>query len=125
MTERESRPAGELCLASVAETLEFHKLATYLCSPASTFTTFYETCPVLHSEGETRQSRLVLCDLTARTLDWPAPARHRTSRPDVIAHRTVDASTATHACWQDRASCRLIRCWTLPLSNGWSRTWKA
>ncbi|WP_406172167.1 arginine--tRNA ligase [Streptomyces sp. NBC_00996] len=56
-------------VASVAETLEFHKLATYLYSLASTFTSFYEKCPVLRSEGETRQSRLVLCDLTARTLE--------------------------------------------------------
>ncbi|MCX4666499.1 arginine--tRNA ligase [Streptomyces sp. NBC_01381] len=56
-------------VTSVAETLEFHKLATYLYSLASAFTTFYEKCPVLRSEGETRQSRLVLCDLTARTLE--------------------------------------------------------
>ncbi|MEU9335147.1 arginine--tRNA ligase [Streptomyces sp. NPDC048290] len=55
-------------VTAVAETLEFHKLATYLYSLASAFTTFYEKCPVLRSEGETQQSRLVLCDLTARTL---------------------------------------------------------
>jgi arginyl-tRNA synthetase len=29
---------------------------------------FYEKCPVLRAEGETRDSRLVLSDLTARTL---------------------------------------------------------
>lgn len=56
-------------VSSVAETLEFHKLAAYLYSLASAFTTFYEKCPVLRSEGETRQSCLVLCDLTARTLE--------------------------------------------------------
>ncbi|GAA4261762.1 arginine--tRNA ligase [Dactylosporangium darangshiense] len=52
----------------VAATLEFHRLAQYLYSLASAFTTFYEQCPVLKADGETRASRLVLCDLTARTL---------------------------------------------------------
>lgn len=56
-------------VTAVAETLEFHKLATYLYSLASAFTTFYEKCPVLRSESETQQSRLALCDLTARTLE--------------------------------------------------------
>lgn len=56
-------------LTDVSDTLEFHKLAQYLYDLASTFTTFYEKCPVLKSEGETRSSRLVLCDLTARTLE--------------------------------------------------------
>ena len=32
------------------------------------FTAFYERCPVLKAEEPTRRSRLVLCDLTARTL---------------------------------------------------------
>jgi arginyl-tRNA synthetase len=52
----------------VAESLEFHRLAQYLYSLAATFTTFYEQCPVLKSEGEVRAGRLVLCDLTARAL---------------------------------------------------------
>jgi arginyl-tRNA synthetase len=52
----------------VAESLEFHRLAQYLYSLAATFTTFYEQCPVLKSEGEVRAGRLVLCDLTARSL---------------------------------------------------------
>lgn len=56
-------------ITEVAETLEFHKLATYLYGLAAAFTTFYETCPVIRSQGEVRQSRLVLCDLTARTLE--------------------------------------------------------
>lgn len=55
-------------LSEVAETLEFHKLTGYLYTLASTFTTFYESCPVLRAEEPTRTSRLVLCDLTARTL---------------------------------------------------------
>jgi arginyl-tRNA synthetase len=51
-----------------ADTLEFHTLAQYLFGLASTFTTFYETCPVLKAGDEVRESRLVLCDITARTL---------------------------------------------------------
>jgi arginyl-tRNA synthetase len=52
----------------VAESLEFHKLAGHLFALAQAFTGFYEKCPVLKSEGDVRTSRLVLCDLTARTL---------------------------------------------------------
>ncbi len=52
----------------VAESLEFHRLANYLYGLATTFTTFYERCPVLRAEAGTRRSRLALCDLTARTL---------------------------------------------------------
>jgi arginyl-tRNA synthetase len=52
----------------VAASLEFHRLANYLYRLASTFTTFYERCPVLKAEDRVRESRLVLCDLTARTL---------------------------------------------------------
>jgi arginyl-tRNA synthetase len=54
---------------SVAESLEFHRLAHYLYGLASAFTDFYERCPVLKSEGDVRTSRLLLCDLTSRTLD--------------------------------------------------------
>lgn len=53
----------------VAASLEFHRLASYLYGLASTFTGFYENCPVLKSEGEVRTSRLLLCDMTARVLD--------------------------------------------------------
>ena len=52
----------------VERTLEFHRLANHLYRVASTFTTFYETCPVLRADEPLRTSRLVLCDLTARTL---------------------------------------------------------
>jgi arginyl-tRNA synthetase len=57
-------------LASVSETYEPHKLASYLYSVASAFATFYEQCPVLKAENtaELRENRLFLCDLTARTL---------------------------------------------------------
>jgi arginyl-tRNA synthetase len=54
---------------NVAESLEFHRLAHYLYGLASAFTDFYERCPVLKAEGDVRTSRLLLCDLTSRTLD--------------------------------------------------------
>jgi arginyl-tRNA synthetase len=43
-------------------------LCNYLYELAGKFTSFYENCPVLKSEGATRESRLVLCDLTAKVL---------------------------------------------------------
>ena len=47
-----------------------HKLCTYLFDLAQTFTSFYEACPVLKDGHEaTRESRLALCDLTARVLE--------------------------------------------------------
>lgn len=52
----------------VSDTLELHRLAGYLYRLASAFMTFYEQCPVLAAEPATRAGRLVLCDLTARTL---------------------------------------------------------
>ncbi|HEY3502971.1 MAG TPA: arginine--tRNA ligase [Actinocatenispora sp.] len=55
-------------LADVAETARMHHLTGYLFRLASAYTTFYETCPVLAAPEPTRTSRLVLCDLTARTL---------------------------------------------------------
>jgi arginyl-tRNA synthetase len=45
------------------------RLCTYLYDLSSTFTTFYENCPVLRApDDETRRSRLALADLTARVL---------------------------------------------------------
>ena len=55
-------------VTEAARDLECHRLAQYLYGLASAFTDFYERCPVLRAEGEVRASRLVLCDLTARTL---------------------------------------------------------
>ena len=55
-------------LADVAAELEPHRLAGYLYELARTFTDFYEACPVLASEGAVRDRRLVLVDLTRRTL---------------------------------------------------------
>ncbi|MYS82652.1 arginine--tRNA ligase [Embleya scabrispora] len=55
-------------IEEVGESLDFHRLALHLFELATAFTGFFENCPVLRSEGETRYSRLILCDLTARTL---------------------------------------------------------
>jgi arginyl-tRNA synthetase len=52
----------------VAETLQFHKLTGYLQRLAGAYTTFYDTCPVLKADTQTRASRLVLCDLTGRVI---------------------------------------------------------
>jgi arginyl-tRNA synthetase len=60
--------AFEGVIAAVAESLEFHRLALYLYGVATAFTAFYEKCPVLRADGDTRASRLALCDLTARVL---------------------------------------------------------
>jgi len=43
-------------------------LTAYLYELAQKFSAFYTNCPVLDSEAETRASRLVLCDLTAKTI---------------------------------------------------------
>jgi arginyl-tRNA synthetase len=44
-------------------------LTAYLFDLAQTYFTFYEKCPVLKAESESlRASRLLLCDLTARTI---------------------------------------------------------
>lgn len=53
----------------MAETLQPHRLCTYLFELAQTFTTFYESCPVLRApDEETRRSRLALSEATARSL---------------------------------------------------------
>jgi len=68
---------------AVVATAEPHKLAAYLFDVASTFTTFYEQCPVLRADDEaTRQSRLALSALTLRVLSRHSPAGClRTRRP--------------------------------------------
>jgi arginyl-tRNA synthetase len=55
-------------VTEAAAAAEPHKLAGYLFDVASSFTTFYEQCPVLMAAGELRQSRLALCALTLRVL---------------------------------------------------------
>ena len=58
---------GEV-VAAVAETLEPHRLCTYLFELATAFTDFYEACPVLQADQPVRESRLALCSLVARSL---------------------------------------------------------
>jgi arginyl-tRNA synthetase len=52
-----------------AEEYRPHYLCLYLFDLATFFHKFYESCPVLSAKGDdVRDSRLVLCDLTAHTL---------------------------------------------------------
>ena len=43
-------------------------LTAYLFELSNRYSVFFEQCPVLKAEGDVRTSRLLLCDLTARTL---------------------------------------------------------
>lgn len=54
---------------AVADNLSLHSLCDYLYDLAATYHRFYEHCPILSTEDKTiRESRLLLSDLTARTL---------------------------------------------------------
>jgi arginyl-tRNA synthetase len=55
-------------VAEVAQALTPHKLCAYLFALASSFSSFYEQCPVLKSEGEVLTSRLALCQATGDVL---------------------------------------------------------
>lgn len=56
-------------LESVAKDNRPNFLTAYLYELASKYSTFFENCPVLRAENDAvRDSRLVLCDLTARTI---------------------------------------------------------
>ena len=57
-----------LTLEAVAEEYRPNFLCNFLFELAGKFTAFYENCPVLKAEGAVRESRLALCDLTARVL---------------------------------------------------------
>ncbi|HEY3930903.1 MAG TPA: arginine--tRNA ligase [Verrucomicrobiae bacterium] len=57
-----------LTLEAVAEEYRPNFLCNYLFDLASHFMRFFENCPVLKAEGAARESRLALCDLTARVL---------------------------------------------------------
>jgi arginyl-tRNA synthetase len=57
-----------LTVEAVGEEFRPNFLCNYLYELAGKFTSFYENCPVLKADEPTRQSRLVLCDLTARVL---------------------------------------------------------
>lgn len=53
---------------SVAESAYPHYLANYLYQVATLFSRFYEACPILKAEGNSRYTRLRLCELAAKTL---------------------------------------------------------
>ena len=55
-------------LEQVAVDLLPNRLCQYLFELSQKFNQFYDRCPVLSAEEPARVSRLVLCDLTARTL---------------------------------------------------------
>ncbi len=55
-------------VASVAETLEPHRLAGYLRGVAVALTRFVEACPVLRSDDETRDGRVALLGLASRVM---------------------------------------------------------
>lgn len=55
-------------IEEIEQSLAFHRLAGYLHELATTFTSFYEQCPVLKAEPRLRGSRLALCSLTAEIL---------------------------------------------------------
>lgn len=61
-----------LQFADVIETVEIsllpNRLCDYLYELSKVFNRFYENCPVLKAKDPQRRSRLLLCDLTARTL---------------------------------------------------------
>jgi arginyl-tRNA synthetase len=53
----------------VGDRLEPHRLCGYLFDLAQHFSAFYEQCPVLKADTETRASRLALCAATLAVLD--------------------------------------------------------
>jgi len=56
-------------VTQVGDALEPHRLCGYLFDLAQTFSSFYESCPVLKAESTgLRESRLGLCALTLRVL---------------------------------------------------------
>jgi len=73
-----TKPERDLCLALLrfGETLELaledyrpNLLTAYLYDLANRYSVFFEQCPVLKAETDSlRTSRLLLCDLTARTI---------------------------------------------------------
>lgn len=60
--------ALEEILAEVTQDLYPNRLCQYLFELSQKFNQFLEQCPVLKAEEPVRTSRLVLCNLTARTL---------------------------------------------------------
>jgi len=75
LTHPDERALG-LQLLRLAEALDAvqadympHHLTAYLFDLAKSYSAFFESCPVLKADSQsTRDSRLLLCDLTARTI---------------------------------------------------------
>jgi arginyl-tRNA synthetase len=55
-------------VVEVGRHLEPHRLCAYLFDLAQLFSVFYEQCPVLKADDDTRRSRLSLCAATLRVL---------------------------------------------------------
>lgn len=53
---------------SVLNDFRPNTLATYLYEVATTYHKFWEACPVLKEEGDIRQTRLAICELTGQVL---------------------------------------------------------
>ncbi|PSR18947.1 arginine--tRNA ligase [filamentous cyanobacterium CCP3] len=58
----------DLVVAEVAQDLYPNRLCQYLFELSQKFNQFYDRCPVLQAADPQRTSRLLLCDLTAKTL---------------------------------------------------------
>lgn len=58
---------GDILESVVTEFLP-NRICEHLFDLSQKFNQFYETCPVLSAEEPTRTSRLILCDMTARTI---------------------------------------------------------
>jgi arginyl-tRNA synthetase len=58
---------GEAIQATVSD-FRPNYLTSYLYELAQKFSAFYTNCPVLKAEPEQRPTRLLLCDLTAKTI---------------------------------------------------------
>ncbi len=56
-------------IKEVEKSLLPNRLCDYLYELSKKFNKFYENCPVLKAEENIKTSRLILCDLTARTLE--------------------------------------------------------
>jgi arginyl-tRNA synthetase len=70
-------------LEAAGEEYRPNYLCNYLYELAGHFARFFESCPVLKSEGATRATRLLLCDLTAKVLQArPECARNRDAGTD-------------------------------------------
>jgi arginyl-tRNA synthetase len=58
----------DVVLESVTNEFLPNRVCEYLFELSQKFNQFYEKCPVLNAPEPVRSSRLILCDLTARTI---------------------------------------------------------